>query len=45
MFPYTVKYNESEYDIQNNNLLYQIEQKHQHTFENVYFLKKDRKQK
>ena len=33
MFPYTVKYTESEYDIQNNNLLYKIDQKHQNTFE------------
>ena len=33
MFPYRVKYNESEYDIQNNDLLYKIEQKCQNTFE------------
>ena len=33
MFPYTVKYTESEYDIPNNNLLYKIHQQHQHIFE------------
>ena len=33
MFPYTVKYTESEYDIQNNDLLYKIDQKCQNTFE------------
>ena len=33
MFPYTVKYNESESDIQNNNLLYTIHHKCQNTFE------------
>ena len=33
MFPYRVKYTESEYDIQNNDLLYKIHQKHQNTFE------------
>ena len=27
MFPYRVKYNESESDIQNNNLLYEIDPK------------------
>ena len=31
MFPYRVKYTESEYDIQNNDLLYKIHQKHQNT--------------
>ena len=31
MFPYRVKYNESESDIQNNDLLYKIHQKHQNT--------------
>ena len=32
MFPYRVKYNESEYDIQNNDLLYKIHKKYQNTF-------------
>ena len=33
MFPYTEKYTESEYDIQNNDLLYKINHKCQNTFE------------
>ena len=33
MFPYKVKYTESEYDIQNNYLLYKIDQQCQNTFE------------
>ena len=33
MFPYRVKYNESESDIQNNDLLYKTHQKYQNTFE------------
>ena len=33
MFPYSVKYIESEYDIQNNDLLYKIDQTYQNTFE------------
>ena len=33
MFPYRVKYTESEYDIQNNDLSYKINQKYQNTFE------------
>ena len=33
MIPYRVKYTESEYDIQNTNILYEIDQKHQNTFE------------
>ena len=33
MFPYRVNYNESEYDIQNDDLLYKIHPKHQTTFE------------
>ena len=33
MFPYTVKYTESEYDIQNNDLLYKAHPKHQNIFE------------
>ena len=33
MFPYTVKYNESESIIQNNNLLYKIDQKCQNIFD------------
>ena len=35
MFPYRVKYTESESDIQNNDLLYKIDQKCQNTFENL----------
>ena len=34
MFPYGVEYTESEYDIQNNDLLYKILQECQNTFEN-----------
>ena len=33
MFPYRVKYNASEYDIQNNDLLFKIDQQCQNTFE------------
>ena len=33
MFPYRVKYNESESDIQNNDLLYKVYHKFQNTFE------------
>ena len=33
MFPYRVQYNESEYDMQNNNLFHKIDQQHQNTFE------------
>ena len=33
MFPYTVKYNESESDIQNNYLLYKIDKQFQNSFE------------
>ena len=33
MFPYRVKYNESEYDIQNNDLSYKIDQQCQNTFD------------
>ena len=33
MFPYTVKYTESKSDIQNNNVLYKIDQQCQNTFE------------
>ena len=33
MFLYRVKYTESEYDIQNNDLLYKIDQQCQNTFE------------
>ena len=33
MFPYRVKYTESEYDIQNNDLLYKIDQTCQDTFD------------
>ena len=33
MFRYTVKHTESEYDIQNNDLLYKIDQQYQNTFD------------
>ena len=33
MFPYTVKYTESESDIQNINVLYKIHQQYQNTFD------------
>ena len=33
MFPYTVKYTESEHDIQHNDLLYKTHQPCQNTFE------------
>ena len=33
MFLYRVKYTESEYDIQNNDLLYKTHQQYQNTFE------------
>ena len=33
MFPYRVKYTESESDIQNNNLLYKLDPKCQNTFD------------
>ena len=38
MFPYRVKYNESEYHIQINNFLYKIHQKCQNTFEMLEML-------
>ena len=33
MFPYTIKYAESEYDIQNNDLLYKAHKQCQNTFD------------
>jgi hypothetical protein len=33
MFLYRVKYTESEYDIQNNDLFYKIHQQHHNTFQ------------
>ena len=42
MFLYTGKYTESEYDIQNNNLLYKTDQQCQNTFEFVQNLGKFR---
>ena len=39
MFPYRVKYTESESDIQNNDLLYKIHQNSKNTFD---FLEKNR---
>ena len=38
MFPYRAKYTESEYDIQNNDLLYKIHQQHQN---NLYLPKSE----
>ena len=35
MFPYRVKYTESESDIQNNDLLYNIDQQYQNTFQKI----------
>ena len=35
MFPYTVKYTESEHDIQNINVLYKVHQKCQNAFETL----------
>ena len=35
MFPYRIKYTESEYDIQKNDLLYKIDHKGQNTFESL----------
>ena len=43
MLPYRVKYTESEYDIQNNYLLYKIDQQCQTTFEIWEQLKNSRK--
>ena len=40
MFTYTVKYTESEYDIQNINSLYKTPPKHQNTFEQTRFFQK-----
>ena len=37
MFPYRAKYTKSEYDIQNNDLLYKIDQQFQNTFNFLYF--------
>ena len=37
MFPYTVKYTESDSDIQNNNSLYKIDQTCQNTFDFILF--------
>ena len=48
MFPYRVKYNESEYDIQINDLFYEIYQQCQNTFDIVDlggFLQKTIKEK
>ena len=35
MLPYRVKHAESEYDIQNNDLLYKVDQTCQNTFEHL----------
>ena len=40
MFPYSIKYTESEYDIQNNDFLYKIRQKCQNTFEMLEMVRK-----
>ena len=40
MFPYRVQYTDSESDIQNNDILYTIDQQHQNTFERLgHFVK------
>ena len=39
MFPYRVLYTESEYDIQNNDLLYKTPSTHHKTFKLLYFRK------
>ena len=43
MFPYTGKYTESEYDIQNNNLLYKLDQHCQNTLEHIEIFEHFRK--
>ena len=45
MFPYRVKSAESEYDIQNSNFLYKINQKHQNTFDVFEFVWKRSKRR
>ena len=45
MFPYTVKYTESEYDIQNNDLVHKIDHKCQNTFETLEKIKNIKKLK
>ena len=45
MFPYRVKYTEFEYENQNNDLLYKIPPKCQHTFEILENKKKKRNRK
>ena len=45
MFLYRVIYTESEYDIQNNDLLYTIDHKCQNTFELLELFEKMEKQK
>ena len=43
MFPYTIKYTDSESDIQNINLLYKIDQTCRNTFELLDFLETSEK--
>ena len=43
MFPYRVKHNESESDIQNNNLLYKIDQQCQNTFDMLESVERKKK--
>ena len=43
MFPYRVKYTESEHDIQNNNLLYEIHQQCQNAFDILEIFKNNNK--
>ena len=49
MFLYTVKYTESEFDIQNNNLLYNLHQTYHNIFKNksneVFYFSKQKKKK
>ena len=42
MFPHRVKYAESEYDTQNNDLFYKIHQQCQNTFEHLEQFRKFR---
>ena len=45
MFPYRVKYTESESHIKNTNLLYKVDQKWQHTFEMLEHFENSKKLK
>ena len=45
MFPYRVKYTDSESDIQNQDFLYKVHQQHQNTFEMLENVRKSNKSK